>query len=149
LKLTITTPFAILVEAAEVTHLRAEDPTGQFGILPGHADFLTALIPSVVSWRDAGGTEHYIAVRGGVLEVSGGDKIAIAAPEAVADDDLARLEGDVVTRLRRRQEEEQAAHTDAQRLYVAALHQMVRFLRGKSRPAMPGAPLGPGDGFTA
>jgi F-type H+-transporting ATPase subunit epsilon len=31
--------------------LRAEDASGSFGILPGHAPFLTALAISIVSWR--------------------------------------------------------------------------------------------------
>ena len=35
-----------------MSHLRAEDDTGAFGILPGHADFLTVLAVSVVTWRD-------------------------------------------------------------------------------------------------
>ena len=59
MKLTVTTPLAIVVEADDVVHLRAEDETGAFGILPGHADFLTALAVSVVSWRDASGTEDH------------------------------------------------------------------------------------------
>jgi F-type H+-transporting ATPase subunit epsilon len=54
-RLTVTTPLAIIVEAGDVAHLRAEDETGAFGILSGHADFLTALAVSVVSWRDGRG----------------------------------------------------------------------------------------------
>ena len=53
MRLTVTTPLAIVVEADDVAHLRAEDETGAFGILPGHADFLTALAVSVVTWRDS------------------------------------------------------------------------------------------------
>src|SRR6516165_1340575 len=79
-RLTVTTPLAILVEASDVAHLRAEDETGAFGILPGHADFLTVLAVSVASWRDDRGAEHHVALRGGLLEVRGGDAIAIATP---------------------------------------------------------------------
>ena len=46
-----------------------------FGILPGHADFLTALSISVVTWRDQAGAEHHLAVRGGMLEVRGGERV--------------------------------------------------------------------------
>ena len=88
MKLTVTTPLAIIAEANNVAHVRAEDDTGAFGILPGHADFLTALAISVVSWRDQDGAEHHIAVRGGMLEVNDGEAITIATREAVADDDL-------------------------------------------------------------
>ena len=130
MRLTVTTPLAIVIEASDVVHLRAEDDTGAFGILPGHADFLTALAVSVASWRDDRGAEHYVAVRGGMLEVRDGDTIAIATPEAVAGDDLHRLESEVLAKFRRQLVEEQSARTDAQRLYLAAIRQIARFLRG-------------------
>ena len=146
MRLTIATPLAIVIEASDVAHLRAEDDTGAFGILPGHADFLTALAVSVASWRDDRGAEHYVAVRGGMLEVRDGNTIAIATPEAVAGDDLHRLESDVLAKFRRQLVEEQAARTDAQRLYLAAIRQIVRFLRDERSPTV--APtVGPGDGF--
>ncbi len=72
MKLNVSTPLAIVVDADDLVYLRAEDETGAFGILPGHADFLTALAVSVMTWRDRTGVEHYIAVRGGILEVRGG-----------------------------------------------------------------------------
>ena len=148
MRLTVTTPLAIIVEASDVVHLRAEDDTGAFGILPGHADFLTALAVSVASWRDDRGAEHYVAVRGGMLEVRDGDTIAIATPEAVAGDDLHRLESEVLAKFRRQLGEEQSARTDAQRLYLAAIRQIARFLRGGNAPAMPAPPMiGPDDGF--
>ena len=129
MNLTVTTPLAIIAKADNVAHVRAEDDTGAFGILSGHADFLTALAISVVSWRDDSGTEHHIAVRGGMLAVSGGDSITVATREAVADDDLHRLETEVLTSFQRRSEEEATARTDAQRLYLAAIRQIYRFLR--------------------
>jgi F-type H+-transporting ATPase subunit epsilon len=137
-RLTVTTPLAIVVEADDVAHLRAEDETGAFGILPGHADFLTALAVSVASWRDDRGVEHHVAVRGGMLEVRGGSAIAIASPEAVSGDDLHQLETEVLARFRLQLAEEQAARADAQRLYLAAIRQIARFLRAERAPAMPG-----------
>ena len=150
MRLTIATPLAIVIEAGDVAHRRAEDETGAFGILPGHADFLTALAVSVASWRDDRGAEHHVAVRGGMLEVRDGDAIAIATPEAVPGDDLHRLESEVLARFRRQLVEEQEARTDAQRLYLAAIRQIARFLRAESAPAMPAAPaVGPGEGFAS
>jgi len=129
MNLTVTTPLAIITKANNVAHVRAEDDTGAFGILRGHADFLTALAISVVSWRDEAGAEHHIAVRGGMLAVSGGDSITIATREAVADDDLHRLETEVLTNFQRRSEKEITARTDAHRLYLEAIRQIYRFLR--------------------
>ena len=129
MNLTVTTPLAIITKADHVVYVRAEDDTGAFGILRGHADFLTALAISVLSWRDEGGGEHHIAVRGGMLAVHDGNAITIATREAVADDDLHRLETEVLASFRRRSEDEVTARTDAQRLYLAAIRQIYRFLR--------------------
>jgi len=147
-RLTVATPLVIVVEVGDVVHLRAEDDTGAFGILPGHADFLTALAVSVASWRDDRGAEHHVAVRGGMLEMRDGNTIGIATPEAVAGDDLQRLETEVLAKFRLQLVEEQAARTDAQRLYLAAIRQIARFLRAERAPTMPVMPtLDPGDGF--
>ena len=147
MKLSVATPLAIVVEVNDVAHLRAEDETGAFGILPGHADFLTALSVSVASWRDNMRYEHHIALRGGVLEVRCGE-IRIATREAVADDDLSRLETEVLARFRRRTEEEAKARLDAQRLYLAAIRQICRFLKPERGSGPPAASLVPPlDGF--
>jgi F-type H+-transporting ATPase subunit epsilon len=148
-RLTVATPLAVVIEVSDVAHLRAEDDTGAFGILSGHADFLTALAVSVASWRADRGVEHHVAVRGGMLEVSDGDVIAIATPEAVPGDDLHRLESEVLARFRRQIVEERAARADAQRLYLAAIRQIARFLRAEGASTMPAAPkVGLGDGVS-
>lgn len=145
MRLTVTTPLAIVAEADNVVHLRAEDETGAFGIMAGHADFLTSLAVSVASWRDDRGAEHHIALRGGMLEVRGGDTIRIASPEAVPGDDLHHLEADVLAGFRQLLGEEQEARTDAQRLYLAAIRQIVRLIRNEQSPTLPGgaAAVGP------
>lgn len=139
MRLTVTTPLAIVVDTDDVTHLRAEDETGAFGILPGHADFLTALAISVVSWRNGQDAEHHVAVHGGMLEMRGGSSISVATREAVPGDDLHRLEAEVLVRFHRQLAEEQAARKDAQRLYLAAIRQICHFLRPGRTPARPGA----------
>jgi F-type H+-transporting ATPase subunit epsilon len=135
--LTVTTPLAIAAEAVDVAHLRAEDETGAFGILPGHADFLTALPISVVTWRDREGKEHHIAVRGGMLQITGGKEIEIATREAVPGDDLQQLQSEVLDRFRRQLAEEQTAHADAERLYLAAIRRIYETLRPHSSGVIP------------
>ena len=137
MRLIVTTPLAIIADASDVAHLRAEDETGAFGILPGHADFLTALSVSVATWRNRTGAEHHIAVRSGMLEVRDGDTITIATREAIASDDLHHLETEVLATFRRQTEEERSARTDAQRLYLAAIRQIYRFLKSERAPAIP------------
>ena len=148
MRLSVVTPLAIVIEVGDVAHLRGEDATGAFGILPGHADFLTALAVSVATWRDDRGIEHHVALRGGMLEVRDGNTIAIATPEAVVGDDLHGLETEVLAKFRRQLVQEQAARTDAQRLYFAAIRQIARLLRAERAPTMPVAlTLDPGGGF--
>jgi len=137
MRLIVTTPLSIAAEATGVAHLRAEDETGAFGILPGHADFLTALSISVATWRDRQGAEHHVAVRGGMLQVRDGKTITIATREAIASDDLNRLETEVLTAFRRQSEEERAARTDAERLYLAAIRQICRFLKSERQSPVP------------
>jgi F-type H+-transporting ATPase subunit epsilon len=130
-KLNVSTPLAIVVDVDDLVYLRAEDETGAFGILPRHADFLTALAVSVLTWRDRTGIEHHVAVRGGILEVRGGNTIVVATREAVRSDDLGQLEQEVLTSFRRAVEDDRAARVDAQRLYLAAIRHICHFLRAE------------------
>jgi F-type H+-transporting ATPase subunit epsilon len=129
MKLVIATPLAIVLEAEEVRAVKARDETGSFGILPGHADFLTVLPVSVLAWRDGSGAEHYAALRGGVFEVRDGQTVSVASPEAICGDDLARLENDVLEAFQRRQEEERAAHSSLERMGLTAVKHIFEHLR--------------------
>ncbi|PWC45925.1 F0F1 ATP synthase subunit epsilon [Azospirillum sp. TSO22-1] len=135
--LVITTPTAVAARVPDVVHLRAEDASGGFGVLPGHADLLTALSVSVVSWRRADGREGHCAVHGGVLTVSGGARIAVATREAVVGDDLGALEHDVLARFRQAREEEGEARTGARRMHLAAVRHILAYLRPERRPTGP------------
>lgn len=129
MKLRITTPLDVVIDRDDVAALRAEDASGGFGILRGHADFLTTLATSVVSWRDAAGLAHYCAVRGGVLTVSFGREIAIATREAVAGDDLATLDQVVLARFRADIETERTERVESTRLQLAAIRRIMSHLR--------------------
>ena len=145
MRLRITTPTAVVAEAGDVAHLRAEDASGAFGILAGHFDFLTVLATSVVSWRRADGRETHCAVRGGVLTVTGGQDIAIATREAVVSDDLVELETEVIQALERRAAEEQMARTGTTKLHLGAIRRICAHLRpGADAPQRPGGLRGPG-----
>jgi F-type H+-transporting ATPase subunit epsilon len=122
-------PTAVVAEFDDVLHVRAEDASGAFGILPRHADLLTVLATSVVSWRHANGTEGHCAVRGGVLMVSGGERIAIATREAVVGDDLVHLESEVLETFRRKSAEEQSAWPARRAFQLAAMRRILDYLR--------------------
>jgi F-type H+-transporting ATPase subunit epsilon len=135
MRLIITTPTEIAVNIDNVHHVRAEDSTGSFGVLPGHADFLTALTISVLNWRDDAGSEHCAAVRGGVLRVRGGKSVQVATREAVVGNDLQHLREVVLKQMARNAESEQAARLGAFGLQEAAVQKIYRYLRPSERPA--------------
>ncbi len=129
LHLSVTTPSQILVESDDVVAVRAEDQSGSFGILPGHADLLTVLVPSVLRWRTADGAARYCAVRGGVFTVAAGRDIAVACREGVVGDSLEDLEAKVRTVRAQELEADRKARVEQVRLHALAVRQLLRYLR--------------------
>tara|TARA_R110000868_G_scaffold243100_3_gene499017 strand:+ start:94199 stop:94609 length:411 start_codon:yes stop_codon:yes gene_type:complete len=123
MRLEIITPLSIIVDE-EIESLRAEDDSGSFGILPGHAPFLTALSISIVSWRVAD-KDRFCAVCKGVMTVSGKTNVAIATREAVTGDDLSTLDEEVLLRFQSEADEERVEHVEAMRLQMHAIRQMI------------------------
>jgi F-type H+-transporting ATPase subunit epsilon len=137
LHLTVTTPGQILVESGDVEAVRAEDESGSFGILPGHADLLTALVPSVVRWRNTDGTAHFCAVHGGVFTVSAGRNVAVACREGVLGDSLEDLEAKVRVVRAQQIEADRKARVEQVRLHALAVRQLLRYLRPSPATAAP------------
>jgi F-type H+-transporting ATPase subunit epsilon len=133
MSLQILTPLAVIVDQTAIS-LRAVDASGSFGILQGHADFLTRLALSVVTWTTPDGAAHFCAVRGGALTVRAGN-IAIATREAVRGDDLDRLDRDVLSRFRADLDDERVEHVETTRLHLNAMRQMLSRLQPKPRGA--------------
>jgi F-type H+-transporting ATPase subunit epsilon len=133
MKLVITTPGRVVVSQDEVLAVRAEDESGSFGILPGHAELLTVLPPSVVSWRGADGSTGFCAVARGVLTVRAGREVAIAARQAVPGGNLGTLAEQVVERFRAEADAERSARVAAMQLQMKALRQIMQMLRPERR----------------
>jgi len=134
LHLTIATPASILVDADEVRSLRAEDASGAFGVLPGHADLLTVLPPAVVRWTRAGEPMHYCALSGGVLTISGGNRVAIACRRGAVGDELAMLEANVAAERAAELDADRRARVEQLRLHAQTVRQLMRYLRPGGRP---------------
>jgi F-type H+-transporting ATPase subunit epsilon len=129
LHLTITTPAAVLVDAMDVSAVRAEDASGGFGILPGHTDLLTVLPASVVRWHGGDGVAHYCALRGGLLTVTGGHMVSIACRQGATGDDLAALEADVQALRAAETEAERHARVEQTQMHARVVRQLIRYLR--------------------
>ena len=85
--LEIATPMRLVV-AETVDEVVAPGIEGYFGVLPGHAPFLTTLGIGELTFRQ-GREERHLAVAGGFCEVRN-DKVIILADSAEAPEDIDR-----------------------------------------------------------
>ncbi len=83
----LATPTRLLV-SSEVDEVVAPGSEGYFGVLPGHAAFLTTLGSGVLTYRQ-GRDEQALAVAGGFAEVSG-DRVIVLAEEAEQPEEIDR-----------------------------------------------------------
>ena len=130
MKLVITEPIRLILDQDGIVSVRAEDASGGFGILEGHADLLTVLPPSVVTWRCEDGRVEHCAVRNAVLAVRQGNMVSIAAREAQRGATLDTLTHAVVKRFREDEEAERAARVASVRLHTQAIRKIVAALAG-------------------
>ena len=109
-----------------MTSLRAEDESGSFGILDGHADLLTGTdcFSRFVATVPTAGS-GYCAVRRGVLSVRGGKQIAIATREAQRRRDLDALEASVLAQFRAMRRPNAADASRRLRLHTQAIRRIV------------------------
>ncbi|CCB65655.1 MULTISPECIES: F0F1 ATP synthase subunit epsilon [unclassified Hyphomicrobium] len=129
MRLRITTPLTVAIDEDAIVSVRAEDESGGFGIMNGHADFLTSLTISVVDWKRADGSRHYCAVRGGLLSVTAGKDVSITTREAVPGDDLATLHDVVLARFRDDLDAERNERVGGAQLELAAIRRIMQRLR--------------------
>ena len=85
--LELATPTRMLV-TAEVDEVVAPGVEGYFGVLPGHAAFLTTLAPGEVVYR-SGQQERHLAIMGGFAEVRP-ERVIILADQAERPEEIDR-----------------------------------------------------------
>lgn len=85
LYLEIVTPEKVF-ESHEVDTVIAPGTEGEFGILPGHINFLSGIVPGELRYHD-GSKWEYICVTNGFAEVSG-DRVSILVDSAEWADDI-------------------------------------------------------------
>jgi len=124
MKLTVLLPTGILVDQ-EVTKVTAEAENGSFCLLPRHIDFLSALVPGLLSFETEGGEEEFLAVDEGIL-VKCGAEVTISTRNAVRGAPLGQLREAVEKRFRVLDEREQQARAVLAKLEADLV---VRFVR--------------------
>lgn len=74
--LEVVTPERFVLRE-EVDEVVAPGSEGDFGVLPGHCDFLTTLRPGELHYR-SGGQEQSLSLQGGFVEVRANRMIVLA-----------------------------------------------------------------------
>jgi F-type H+-transporting ATPase subunit epsilon len=106
LQLDIVTPDQ-LVLSREVDYVGAPGLEGEFGVLPGHIPFISALVIGGLYYK-ADGKTRYVFISGGFAEVSDNKVTVLAESAEEAENiDFARAE-----HARKRAEERLAKHAD-------------------------------------
>jgi F-type H+-transporting ATPase subunit epsilon len=112
----LVSPERLLVSEA-VDMIVAPGSEGDFGVLPGHAPFLSKLRPGIIAIYTGNTVSERIFVAGGFAEVTP-ERCTILAEEAVPLGKLDR--GAVDQQLRAAREEAQIAKTDEERAAAEA-----------------------------
>ena len=85
MKLEIVTPYSKVVDM-EVDEVTATGKLGEFGVLPGHAPFLTSLRIGELVYKNNGVIEH-MALNWGYFEIKD-DKIIVLVETAERSEDI-------------------------------------------------------------
>lgn len=106
--LKILLPTEVLVNT-EVTSVSAEAPDGSFTLLPGHIDFVSALVPGILSFRTSSdereGQESFVAIDDGIL-VKKGSQVRVSTRHGVRSAELEKLRRTVTEEFLQRDEHE-------------------------------------------
>ncbi|HPU08715.1 MAG TPA: ATP synthase F1 subunit epsilon [Candidatus Atribacteria bacterium] len=124
LELHIVTPEKT-IKIPGVRSLVCECPDGKRGILPGHISSLAELVPGVLKYTDEGGEEHYLALSGGVIEITPQVvTILTEAAEEASEIDVARAQ-EALERAQKRLKEK-LPEADFARAQAALLRSLAR-----------------------
>ena len=123
MKLRVLLPTQILLD--EITNkINAEAENGSFGILPNHIDFVTALVPGILSFDSQNGEEIFLAVDQGIL-VKCGAEVLVSTRNAIRGTDLETLQQTVETQFKILDEREKMARSAATKLEIGFIRGLV------------------------
>ncbi|WP_296424497.1 ATPase [Yoonia sp.] len=111
---TLRLPTKVLYDG-RVIRINAVAKNGAFGIMPNHIDFVTAIVPSVMTLGLADGSEEIFGLDEGLL-VKKGHHVAVAVLRGVHGDDLGTLQQTVQDSFIEMDEDERRARSALSRL---------------------------------
>lgn len=123
MKLKILLPTAVFLEA-EALEIVAEAKNGSFGLLPNHLDFVTALVPGILSYTTPTEETIYVAVDEGIL-VKQNQEVRISTRKAIQDQNLETLQNTVENEFIRLDEGEKKARSALAKLEAGFIRRFV------------------------
>ncbi len=114
IRLQVLLPTEILLDA-EVSRVIAEGEDGSFCLLPKHVDFVSALLPGLLTYVDAEGITRYVGTSDGIL-VKKQQSVQVSVRHAVTGMDIGELRSTVAERFRKLDEQERAARSVVARI---------------------------------
>ncbi|HNP26258.1 MAG TPA: F0F1 ATP synthase subunit epsilon [Nitrosomonas sp.] len=129
MRLQVLLPTEVLVDE-QVVKVVAEAENGSFCLLPRHVDFVSALVPGILSFHTFGGSECFAAVDEGIL-VKCDREVFISTLNGVRGSDLNHLQALIDERFLELDEHERKARTALARLEAGTLRSF-RELQDKS-----------------
>lgn len=112
----------------EVVKIKAEAENGWFCILPRHIDFVTSLVPGILTFEAPDKRTGYLAIDHGILMKCGGE-VCVSTRNAVRGADLGALQDAVEQQFRKQHEKEQAARVFEARLEADLVRQLLAMER--------------------
>ena len=127
MRLKILTPSEVFLDE-EVSKVVGEGTSGSFCLLPRHIDYVTALVPVILSYQTTEREEHFLALHRGIL-VKQGDQVLVSTRLAVRGE-LGKLQEEVKRMIHDVDEKEKITRSACARLEANLVRRFVEF--GKS-----------------
>jgi F-type H+-transporting ATPase subunit epsilon len=90
----LVTPTGVLFDG-QAEQVNAVNPLGEFGVLADHVNYITSLVPGLLTIRTADGQELEYLVTGGLAEVKDGVVTALAQSAELAAKTVAPEEAEL------------------------------------------------------
>ncbi|WP_339730688.1 F0F1 ATP synthase subunit epsilon [uncultured Gimesia sp.] len=124
MNLKVLLPTEIMINQP-VTKVIAEAENGSFCLMPKHVDFLSALLPGILTFVDEQNCENYLGIGGGILTKTGSE-VRISTIYAVQGDDLGTLRQKVTEQFEAYHERERLIRSAIAKLEADILRHFVK-----------------------
>ena len=123
MQLKVQLPGQVFIDEP-VQKIIAEAQNGFFCLEPRHIDFVTALVPGLITYLAEDGSERILATDEGML-VKCGEEVLISTFSAIPGKELGTLRESIANYFTKQNEEEQLARSAAARLEAGIVRRFI------------------------